>query len=168
MEAESGIWSEEIEATGVTPATCGRRKEDVEQRLCVQVGGIRRSYEESERQRLERALIRFFCDLRQGFDDGPLFEDAILNFLNVDSARDGAATGHFFGVGVELANIFADDFRAFEFALRGDSWEGNYEPEIRPRNENKSENLYHLDTLDYGRQVEGISPWSAVACVSKS
>lgn len=151
MEAESGIWSEEIEATGVTPATCGRRKEDVEQRLCVQVGGIRRSYEESERQRLERALIRFFCDLRQGFDDGPLFEDAILNFLNVDSARDGAATGHFFGVGVELANIFADDFRA-----------------IRPRNENKSENLYHLDMLDYGRQVEGISPWSAVACVSKS
>ena len=130
----------------------------------MQVGGIRRSYEESERQRLERALIRFFWDLRHGFDDGTLFEDAILNFLNIDSA----ATGHFFGVGVELANIFANDFRAFEFALRGDSWEGNYEPEIRPRNENKCENLYHLDTLDYGRQVEGISPWSAVACLSKS
>ena len=48
---KSGIWSEEIEVTGVTPATCGRRKEDGEQRLCVQVGGIRRSYEESKRQR---------------------------------------------------------------------------------------------------------------------
>ena len=50
----------------------------MEKRLCMQVGGIRRSYEESERQRLERALIRFFWDLRHGFDDGTLFEDAIL------------------------------------------------------------------------------------------
>jgi hypothetical protein len=81
------------------------------------------------------AVLLVLANLRQSFDDGPQFEHVILDLLDVDSTRDSVAAGHFFDVSLKLADVFADDFRVFDFALLGDlcmrsSWEGDYEPKL--------------------------------------
>ena len=84
------------------------------------------------------AVLLVLTNLRQSFEDGPQFEHVIQDLLDVDSTRDSVAAGHFFHVSLELADVLADDFRVFDFALLGDlcmrgRWEGNYEPEVRTR-----------------------------------
>jgi len=75
-------------------------------------------------------ILLVVADLRQGFDDRPEFEDVILYLLDVDSARDGVAAGHFFDISLEFADLFADDLRVLNFTLLSDlcmrsSWESN-------------------------------------------
>lgn len=66
------------------------------------------------------AVLLVVADLRQSFDDGPQFEDIVLDLLDVDGTRNSVAAAHFFDLSLELADVLADDFRIFDFAFLGD------------------------------------------------
>jgi hypothetical protein len=119
----SNLWAEEGRGGATAACTSSRDAQ------------IRRVVERANDTLIESldAVLLVVADLRQSFDDRPQFEDVILDLLDVDSTRDSVAAGHFFDVSLELADVFADDFRVFDFTLLGDlcmrsSGEGDYEP----------------------------------------
>ena len=70
-------------------------------------------------QSLGVALL-LLTNLRLRLDDFPELENIVLDPLDVVGRRSGIAAGHLLGIGLELANILADDFRIDDVALRGD------------------------------------------------
>ena len=132
----SDLWAEE-RRRGATAACAGWR--DTQIRRVVQRAN------DTLMKSLDAVLL-VVADLRQGFDNGPKFEDVILDLLDVDSTRDSVAAGHFFDVSLELADNFADNLRVFDFAVFGDlcmrsSWESNCESEIMERRRGKPHHL---------------------------
>ena len=73
-------------------------------------------------------LLLAYSRLR--FDNGPKFENIILNLLDVGIIRDSVTTCHFFDISLELAHILSHNFQVDNISLWGDfhfrgSWEGH-------------------------------------------
>jgi hypothetical protein len=66
------------------------------------------------------ALLLLLGDLWLRLDKGPKLGDIVSNFLDVDVANDGVATGHLFDVRLELAGSFMNDFGVDDIALGSD------------------------------------------------
>ena len=53
-------------------------------------------------------LLLAYSGLR--FDNGPKFENVILNLLDVGIIRDSVTTHHFFNISLELAHVLMHNF----------------------------------------------------------
>lgn len=61
-------------------------------------------------------LIRFFW-YELSLDNGPQFQNVILNLLDVDCTRDSVSAGHLLDIGFKFTDVLADNFGIFDFAL---------------------------------------------------
>jgi hypothetical protein len=70
-------------------------------------------------ERLDTVLL-VRANFGERFDNRPQLQNIVLDLLDVDGSGHGISASHLFNVSFELANVFSNDFRVFDFALFGD------------------------------------------------